>query len=194
MNIPAVKLGQEVGLNQVIEVCRVLGIKSPIEPVVSLPLGSVDLTPMEMAGAYATFANDGWHSEPTFIVQVTDSQGNILLDNTPKPRLVLDQWAVASLNSVLQGVINRGTATRAQIGRPAAGKTGTTSSERDIWFAGYTPDLATAVWVGNDDYTPLTYGSTGGTTVAPIWRDFMLQALDGKPETSFKPSSAYTKP
>ncbi|MEY3327535.1 MAG: hypothetical protein RLZZ115_416 [Cyanobacteriota bacterium] len=194
LNIPAVKLGQEVGLNQVIEVCRVLGIKSPIEPVVSLPLGSVDLTPMEMAGAYATFANDGWHSEPTFIVQVTDSQGNILLDNTPKPRLVLDQWAVASLNSVLQGVINRGTATRAQIGRPAAGKTGTTSSERDIWFAGYTPDLATAVWVGNDDYTPLTYGSTGGTIVAPIWRDFMLQALDGKPETSFKPSSAYTKP
>jgi 1A family penicillin-binding protein len=194
LNVPAVKLGQEVGLNQVIEVCRVLGIKSPIEPVVSLPLGSVDLTPMEMAGAYATFANDGWHSDPTFIVQVTDSQGNILLDNTPKPRLVLDQWAVASLNNVLQGVINRGTATRAQIGRPAAGKTGTTSSERDIWFAGYTPDLAAAVWVGNDDYTPLTYGSTGGTIVAPIWRDFMLQALDGKPETAFKPSSAYTKP
>lgn len=194
LNIPAVKLGQEVGLNQVIEVCRVLGIKSPIEPVISLPLGSVDLTPMEMAGAYATFANDGWHSDPTFIVQVTDSQGNILLDNTPKPRLVLDQWAVASLNSVLQGVISRGTATRAQIGRPAAGKTGTTSSERDIWFAGYTPDLATAVWVGNDNYTPLSYGSTGGTTVAPIWRDFMSQALSGKPATAFKPASAYTKP
>ncbi|WP_156093087.1 transglycosylase domain-containing protein, partial [Planktothrix serta] len=183
LNIPAVKLGQDVGLNQVIEVCRILGIKSPIEPVISLPLGSVDLTPMEMAGAYATFANDGWHSDPTFIVQVTDSQGNILLDNTPKPRLVLDQWAVASLNNVLQGVINSGTATRAQIGRPAAGKTGTTSSERDIWFAGYTPDLATAVWVGNDDYTPLTYGATGGTIVAPIWRDFMLQALEGKPAT-----------
>jgi len=194
LNIPAVKLGQEVGLNQVIEVCRILGIKSPIEPVVSLPLGSVDLTPMEMAGAYATFANDGWHSDPTFIVQVTDSQGNVLLDNTPKPRLVLDQWAVASLNSVLQGVINSGTATRAQIGRPAAGKTGTTSSERDIWFVGYTPDLSTAVWVGNDDYTPLTYGATGGTIVAPIWRDFMLQALDGKPASSFKPSSAYPKP
>lgn len=194
LNIPAVKLGQEVGLNQVIEVCRILGIKSPIEPVVSLPLGSVDLTPMEMAGAYATFANDGWHSDPTFIVQVTDSQGNVLLDNTPKPRLVLDQWAVASLNSVLQGVINSGTATRAQIGRPAAGKTGTTSSERDIWFVGYTPDLSTAVWVGNDDYTPLTYGATGGTIVAPIWRDFMLQALDGKPASAFKPSSAYPKP
>lgn len=194
LNVPAVKLGQEVGLNQVIEVCRVLGIKSPIEPVVSLPLGSVDLTPMEMAGAYATFANDGWHSDPTFIVQVTDSQGNVLLDNTPKPRLVLDPWAVASLNSVLQGVINSGTATRAQIGRPAAGKTGTTSSERDIWFVGYTPDLSTAVWVGNDDYTPLTYGATGGTIVAPIWRDFMLQALDGKPASAFKPSSAYPKP
>lgn len=194
LNIPAVKLGQEVGLNQVIEVCRVLGIKSPIEPVVSLPLGSVDLTPMEMAGAFATFANDGWHSDTTFIVQVTDSQGNVLLDNTPKPRLVLDQWSVAALNSVLQGVISGGTATRAQIGRPAAGKTGTTSSERDVWFVGYTPDLATAVWAGNDDYTPLTYGATGGTVVAPIWRDFMSQALSGKPATSFKPPSAYAKP
>lgn len=194
LNIPAVKLGQEVGLNQVIEVCRVLGIKSPIEPVISLPLGSVDLTPMEMAGAFATFANDGWHSDTTFIVQVTDSQGNVLLDNTPKPRLVLDQWSVAALNNVLQGVISGGTATRAQIGRPAAGKTGTTSSERDVWFVGYTPDLATAVWAGNDDYTPLTYGATGGTVVAPIWRDFMSQALAGKPVTSFKPPSAYAKP
>lgn len=194
LNIPAVKLGQEVGLNQVIEVCRVLGIKSPIEPVISLPLGSVDLTPMEMAGAFATFANDGWHSDTTFIVQVTDSQGNVLLDNTPKPRLVLDQWSVAALNNVLQGVISGGTATRAQIGRPAAGKTGTTSSERDVWFVGYTPDLAAAVWAGNDDYTPLTYGATGGTVVAPIWRDFMSQALAGKPATSFKPPSAYAKP
>ncbi|HEY9805478.1 MAG TPA: PBP1A family penicillin-binding protein, partial [Candidatus Obscuribacterales bacterium] len=136
-NVPAVKLGQEVGLNKVIEVCRTLGIKSPIEPVISLPLGAVDLTPLEMAGAYATFANNGWHSDTTFIAQVTDSSGNLLLDNTPKPQLVLDPWAAASLNSVLQGVVERGTATAARLDRPAAGKTGTTSSERDIWFVGY---------------------------------------------------------
>lgn len=194
LNIPAVKLGQSVGLNQVIEVCRLLGITSPMEPVISLPLGSVDLTPMEMAASFATFANDGWHSDPTFIVQVTDSQGNVLLDNTPSPRLVLNQWAVASLNDVLQGVITSGTATSARLGRPAAGKTGTTSSERDVWFVGYTPHLSTAVWVGNDDFTRLARGVTGGTVAAPVWRDFMSRASVGKPQTGFTPASNFPRP
>lgn len=194
LNIPAVRIGQAVGLNQVVEVARVLGFKSPIDPVVSLPLGSVDVTPMEMAGAYATFANQGWRSDTTFIVQVTDSQGNVLLDNTPKPRLVLNQWAVASLNSTLREVIASGTGTKAQIGRPAAGKTGTTSSERDVWFVGYTPQLSTAVWVGNDDFTPLRGQATGGTIVAPIWRDFMSRSLKGEPATGFQPASKFERP
>jgi membrane peptidoglycan carboxypeptidase len=194
LNIPAIKLGQAVGLNKVIETCRILGIQSPIEPVISLPLGAVDLTPLEMAGAFATFANNGWQSDTTFIVQVTDSSGNVLLDNTPKLRLVLDPWAAASLNSALQGVIYQGTATSAQIGRPAAGKTGTTSSERDIWFVGYVPQLSAAVWVGNDDYTPLISGSTGGGFVAPVWRDFMSQALQNTPVEYFRPSSDFDPP
>ena len=194
LNIPAVKLGQEVGLNKVIEICRVLGIRSPMEPVVSLPLGAVDLTPLEMAGAFATFANNGWHSDTTFIVQVTDSSGNVLLDNTPKPKLVLNSWAAASVNSALQGVITNGTARAAQLGRPAAGKTGTTSSERDIWFVGYVPQLSVAVWMGNDNYRPMSYGATGGTIVAPVWRDFMSQALEGVPPENFKPPSAFERP
>lgn len=194
LNIPAVKLGQEVGLNKVIEICRVLGIRSPMEPVISLPLGAVDLTPLEMAGAFATFANNGWHSDTTFIVQVTDSSGNVLLDNTPKPKLVLNSWAAASVNSALQGVINNGTARAAQLGRPAAGKTGTTSSERDIWFVGYVPQLSVAVWMGNDNYRPMSYGATGGTIVAPVWRDFMSQALEGVPAESFKPASSFERP
>ena len=194
LNIPAVKLGQEVGLNKVIEICRVLGIRSPMEPVVSLPLGAVDLTPLEMAGAFATFANNGWHSDTTFIVQVTDSSGNVLLDNTPKPKLVLNSWAAASVNSALQGVITSGTARAAQLGRPAAGKTGTTSSERDIWFVGYVPQLSVAVWMGNDNYRPMSYGATGGGIVAPVWRDFMSQALEGVPAESFKPASAFERP
>jgi len=193
-NVPAVKLGQEIGLNKVIDVVRTIGVRSPIEPVVSLPLGSVDLTPLEMAGAYATFASNGWYSETTFIVQVTDSAGNVLLDNTPKPQLVLDPWSAASLNSVLQDVIERGTATAANIGRPAAGKTGTTSSERDIWFVGYVPQLSTAIWVGNDDYSPIGYGATGGTYVAPIWRNFMSRALQNVPVENFRPASDFPKP
>lgn len=193
-NIPAVKLGQEIGLNKVVEICRSIGIKSPIDPVISLPLGSVDLTPLEMAAGYATFASNGWYSEATLIAQVSDSSGNTLLDNTPKLRLVLDPWASAAVNDTLQGVITRGTGTAAQIGRPAAGKTGTTSSERDIWFVGYVPQLSTAVWVGNDDYSPIGRGATGGGFVAPIWRDFMSQALQDTPVERFRPPSDFERP
>jgi penicillin-binding protein 1A len=193
-NVPAVKLGQAVGVNQIIELCRTLGIDSPMQPVTSLPLGAVDLTPIEMAGAYATFASNGWHSEPTFIVQVSDSSGNVLLDNTPQPQLVLDPWAAASLTDVLQGVIARGTGKAAQIGRPAAGKTGTTDSQRDVWFVGYVPQLSTAVWIGNDNYSPMRSGTTGGTYAAPVWRDFMQQALANTPAENFKRPSDFVQP
>jgi len=193
-NVPAVKIGKAVGLDKVIETCRTIGIKSPMEPVVSLPLGAIGVTPLEMAGAYATFASTGWYSEPTVIVRVTDSLGNVLLDNTPKPRRVLDPWSAASLNSVLQGVINGGTGKHAQIGRPAAGKTGTTSSERDVWFVGYVPQLAAAIWIGNDNNRPIGGGATGGMYAAPIWRDFMLQALRNEPVQYFPSASKFNPP
>jgi 1A family penicillin-binding protein len=193
-NIPPIVIGQKVGLEKVIEVCRVLGIKSPIPPVISLPLGSVDLTPLEITSAFATFANNGWQSETTSIVQVTDSSGHVLLDNTPNPRLVLDPWAAAALNDAMQSVVNNGTGKNAQIGRPAAGKTGTTSSERDIWFVGYVPQLSAAVWAGNDDYSRMGGGATGGSFMAPIWRDFMNQALKDVPVEDFVPPSKFTPP
>ncbi|MGB3786714.1 MAG: penicillin-binding protein 1A [Phormidesmis sp.] len=193
-NVPAVKLGQSVGINRIVEIARTLGIESPMDPVISLPLGAVDLTPLEIAGAYATFANYGWHSDPTLIVQVTDSRGNTILDNTPKPQLLLDPWASAALTDVLQGVISQGTATNAQIGRPAAGKTGTTDSQKDVWFVGYVPQLATAVWVGNDDSRPLSRGATGGGYAAPVWRDFMVQALRDEPVESFRKPSEFIRP
>jgi penicillin-binding protein 1A len=193
-NVPAIRIGQSVGINRVIEVCRTLGISSPIEPVTSLPLGAVDLTPLEMAASYATFASGGWQSDTTMIVHITDSSGQVLLDNTPRPQLVLDPWAVAALNDTLKGVINQGTGTAAKLNRPAAGKTGTTSSERDIWFVGYVPQLAVAVWVGNDDYTPIGHSATGGGFVAPVWRDFMQQALNGVAVEDFPPPSRFPRP
>ncbi|HEY9851724.1 MAG TPA: transglycosylase domain-containing protein [Leptolyngbyaceae cyanobacterium] len=193
-NVPAVKMGRAVGLDKVIEVCRILGIKSPMEPVTSLPLGAIGLSPMEMASAYATFANNGWQSDTTLIVQVTDSQGNVLLDNTPKPKLVLDPWASASISSTMQSVINSGTAKNASIGRPAAGKTGTTSSERDVWFVGFVPQLSVAVWIGRDDNRRLASGVTGGQYAAPIWRNFMLKALKGEPVEYFTPASKFKRP
>ncbi len=194
LNVPAVKIGQQVGLDKVIEVCQTLGISSPLDPVVSLPLGSIGVTPMEMAGAYATFASNGWHSDPTIIVRVTDSSGNVLLDNTPEPRQVLDPWATSTLTSVLKGVISGGTGSAANIGRPAAGKTGTTTSERDVWFVGYVPQMSVAVWIGNDNYRPLGAGVTGGGYAAPIWRDFMREALQNEPVEYFPAASNFQRP
>jgi membrane peptidoglycan carboxypeptidase len=147
-----------------------------------------------MAGGFATFASNGWSSDTTVIVRVTDSSGNVLLDNTPKPKQILDPWASASLTSALQNVITSGTGKNAQIGRPAAGKTGTTSSERDIWFVGYVPQLAAAVWIGNDNNRPIGGGATGGVYAAPIWRNFMLKALKNEPVQYFTPASNFRRP
>jgi penicillin-binding protein 1A len=193
-NIPVIKIGKAVGMNRVIETCRTLGIMSPMEPVTSLPLGAIGVTPLEMASAYATFANYGWQSPPTVIARITDSSGNVLLDNTPKPQLVLDPWASAAIIDVMRSVISEGTGKGAAIGRPAAGKTGTTSSEKDIWFVGTVPQLTTAVWVGRDDNRQLASRATGGVMVAPIWRDFMEKALKNVPVENFKSPSKFSRP
>nr|WP_199289086.1 PBP1A family penicillin-binding protein [Pseudanabaena sp. FACHB-1998] len=186
-NIPAIKLGIEVGNDNVIAICRKLGINSPLKPVVSLPLGAADVTPMEIAGAYAVFASGGYKSKTTLIARVTDRNGNLVLDNTPKPELILDPIAVSYLTDALRGVITNGTATEAQLseGRPVAGKTGTTSDFRDAWFVGYVPQLSVAIWIGNDDYSPMANGVTGGVYVVPIWRKFMERALAGQPIEQF---------
>jgi membrane peptidoglycan carboxypeptidase len=181
-------------MNKVVETCRTLGIMSPMEPVTSLPLGAIGVTPLEMASAYATFANYGWQSPTTVIARVTDSRGNVLLDNTPKPQLVLEPWAAAATIDTMRSVITDGTGKNAAIGRPAAGKTGTTSSEKDIWFVGTVPQLTTAVWVGRDDNRQLARGATGGVMVAPVWRDFMVRALKDEPVENFKPISQFPRP
>ncbi|MBE9237815.1 penicillin-binding protein [Anabaena aphanizomenioides LEGE 00250] len=193
-NIPVIKLGKAIGMNKVVETCRTLGIMSPMEPVTSLPLGAIGMTPLEMASAYATFANYGWQSPATVIVRITDSSGNVLLDNTPKPQRVLDPWASAATIDIMQSVVSSGTGKGADIGRPSAGKTGTTSSEKDIWYVGTVPQLTTAVWVGRDDNLQLSSGATGGGMVAPIWRDFMEQALKGVPSEKFKTPSQFPRP
>ena len=186
-NIPAIKLGLEFGNENVVALCRKLGINSPILPVVSLPLGAADVTPMEVAGAYAVFASGGYKSKTTLIARVTDRNGNLVLDNTPKPELILDPIAVSYLTDALRGVVTNGTATEAQMsdGRPVAGKTGTTSDFRDAWFVGYVPQLSVAIWIGNDDYSPMANGVTGGVYVVPIWRKFMERALAGQPIEQF---------
>ena len=181
-NIPAVKLGQEVGIERVIGLARELGIRSPLKPVASLPLGAGEVTPLELTNAYATFASGGWYAPAQLILQVRDSQGRLLVDNRPNPRRVLDPKATADLTKMLQAVVNGGTGAAAKLDRPVAGKTGTTSDARDIWFIGYVPELVTAVWLGNDNYRPMSTAASGGGFAAPIWRQFMLKALKPIPK------------
>jgi 1A family penicillin-binding protein len=186
-NIPAIRLGLAVGMDNVVALCRKLGITTPMQPVVSLPLGAADVTPMEIAGAYAVFASGGYKSKTTLVARVSDASGNLVWDNSPNPELILDPVATAELTDVLRTVITNGTGTEAILSgnRPVAGKTGTTSDFRDAWFVGYVPQLSVAIWIGNDDYSPMSYGVTGGVYVAPIWRKFMERALAGVPIEQF---------
>lgn len=179
VNIVAVKLGYVVGLEKVIQAAQAFGVTSKMGENLSLPLGTSEVTPFEMAAAYAVLANDGMRAGPTMVVKVEDRNGRLLEDNRPQAKRVFDAQPVRILNQMMKGVISHGTGTAARMGRPAAGKTGTTSDARDVWFVGFTPDLACAVWMGNDDNSKLNYGSTGGTLCAPLWRQFMLYAHRG---------------
>ena len=142
------------------------------------------VTPLEITSAYGTFANKGVHVEPVVIVKVLDRNGKVLEQNEPKQRSVVSENSAAELTDMLEDVIKKGTGTRANIGRPAAGKTGTTSNYNDAWFVGYTPDLVAGVWVGNDDNTP-TRGIMGGMLPAEIWQAFMKKATAQTPAKNF---------
>ena len=142
------------------------------------------VTPLELTSAYGTFANKGVHVEPVAILKVLDRNGKVLEQADPKQRSVVSETSAAELTDMLQGVVAHGTGAGANIGRPAAGKTGTTSDYRDAWFVGYTPDLVAGVWVGCDDNADLD-GMTGGNLPATIWRAFMGKAVEGTPVKNF---------
>jgi penicillin-binding protein 1A len=176
-NVVAVKLAQDLGIDRVIEYARRMGVTAPLDPTLSLALGSSGVSPLDQAAGFATLANQGVHIPPSPIKIVRDSIGTPVLDNTyPQQTEVVSAGVAYVMTSMLQSVIKEGTGTNAEIGRPAAGKTGTTSSFRDAWFVGYTPDLVAAVWIGNDDYSRMNE-SYGGNVPARIWARFMKQAL-----------------
>jgi penicillin-binding protein 1A len=185
-NVVAVKLAQQLGIDKVIEYAKRMGIKSPLEADLSLALGSSVVSPLDMAAGYATLANEGIHIDPSPLRLVRDSLGTPILDNTyPQQTEVISAGTAYVMTSMLEGVIQHGTGyPNADIGRPAAGKTGTTSDFRDAWFVGYTPDLVTAVWVGNDNYKRMSE-SYGGNIPARIWARFMKAALAKTPKHDF---------
>ncbi len=185
-NVVAVKLAEKIGIDRVIEYAKRMGIKEPLEPNLSLALGSSVVTPLDMASGYSTLANGGIHIDPSPIRTVKDSLGTIVLDNRfPAQSEVIGAGTAYVMTTMLESVIAEGTGyPNAVIDRPAAGKTGTTSDFRDAWFVGFTPDLVAAVWIGNDDYRRMNE-SYGGNIPARIWARFMRKALEKTPKNDF---------
>ncbi len=181
LNTVAVQVAERAGLDNVVNMAHRLGIEEDLLATPSLALGSNEVTLVEMVGAYAHMAANGAIVQPYGIVSVQSATGETLYERLPPAEgRALNESVVGMMNILLEGVIQHGTGRGAAIGRPAAGKTGTTSDYHDAWFMGYTPDLAAGVWVGNDDNTPMKK-VTGGTLPAPIWRNFMTAALANTP-------------
>jgi penicillin-binding protein 1A len=185
-NVVAVKLAQQIGIDRVIEYAKRMGVTSPLEANLSLALGSASISPLDMAAGYATLANQGIHITPSPIRIVRDSLGTPILDNTyPQQTEVVSAGTAYVMTSMMESVINHGTGyPNAVIGRPAAGKTGTTSNFKDAWFNGFTPDLEAVVWIGNDNGNPMNE-SYGGNIPARIWARFMKAALAKTPKHDF---------
>ncbi|GIW43577.1 MAG: penicillin-binding protein 1A [Candidatus Binatia bacterium] len=185
-NVPTVKLAQEIGLKRLVPFVRSLGIRSPLPPNLSIALGAAEVTPLELVAAYSVFANQGVLVEPRFILRLTDQNGETLEESEPKLRPVLSAETAYLVTDILQDVIRRGTGQRAKsLGRPAAGKTGTTNDMNDAWFIGYTPQLLAGFWVGFDSKRSLGRGETGGRVAAPMWLAFMKEALADLPVADF---------
>lgn len=184
VNTVAVQVAQQAGFENVVRMARRLGISSDMEPLPSIALGATEVTLLEMTNAYAHLAAEGSIVYPYGIVKILSRRGEVMYEHDETSHsAVLSRGVVGQMNEMLKGVIAEGTGRGAQIGRDAAGKTGTTSDYRDAWFMGYTPALVTGVWVGNDDNTPMKK-VTGGMLPARIWRQYMSAALAGVPAES----------
>jgi penicillin-binding protein 1A len=189
INVPAARMAAELGPGKVVEVARAMGIESPMAPHLSLALGAMDVTPLEMATAYATLANGGLRVQPFAILKVTDARGRVLEERRPRRQVGVAADVAYVMTDILKGVITHGTGTAARIGKPAAGKTGTTDDYRNAWFIGYTPHLSAAVWVGNDDNTPMNR-VVGGMVPAEIWSAFMKIATANDPPDDWSPADS----
>ncbi|HEY6461417.1 MAG TPA: penicillin-binding transpeptidase domain-containing protein, partial [Polyangiaceae bacterium] len=187
VNVAAVRVLHDVGPANVVPWAQALGIESPLKPDLSLALGSYEVRPVELAAAYATFAAGGMFAEPHVVTRIVGPDGKeVPLPEQPPPRRVLDPAEAYVTTSMLTSVIDHGTGARAKaLGRPLAGKTGTSNGPKDTWFAGYSPDIAAVVWVGYDDGRTLGGAEQGAVTALPAWMEAMKVATEGKPRVDF---------
>ncbi len=187
-NVAAARIIQSVGIRSVIQTARVLGIETPLEYDYTIALGSNGVKLFEFTRAYGAFANGGYVVQPYAIERVETSRGKVVYE-APKPKIShqLSLNTAAEMTAMLKTVITNGTGAAANIGKPAAGKTGTTDDNKDAYFVGYTPNVVTGVWVGSDDNTVMNKSIQGGTVPAIIWKDIMKIATEpyGKAEFNY---------
>ncbi|HEX7051437.1 MAG TPA: PBP1A family penicillin-binding protein [Longimicrobiales bacterium] len=190
VNIVAVKLAMEVGLETVVQYARRMGIRTPIQRVPAIAIGAAATIPIQVAEAYTVFATQGFRTTPRAILRVEDAEGRVLWETQPERERVLDPLTASIMLDLLRDVVDHGTAYNAvrdtvwgpylPYDVPAAGKTGTTNDYTNVWFVGFTPDLLAAVWLGFDTPETITPGATGGGFAAPIWSDFMSSIYVGE--------------
>ena len=198
VNTIAVQLADKVGTKNIIANAKKMGITTldAKDDNLAMALGGLTkgVTPLEMASAYGTFANKGVHVKPTAIVKILDRDGNVLedastLEKEETKTRVMSEREAYEMTTMLEGVIDHGTGTAAAIGRPAAGKTGTTDDNKDAWFVGYTPDIVTAVWIGDDTGSHSLGEIYGGTIPAEIWKDYISSATSDESGGDFSAPS-----
>lgn len=197
VNTVFARLSYGIGPGNIAKTANRMGIETELAAYPSIALGAQNVSPLEMASAYGTLATNGTHVEPVFITKIVDRFGETIYENQPKKTQALDPKIAYATTQILKGVITGGTARRAAIGRPAAGKTGTSQNYRDVWFVGYTPQLVTAVWAGHrTEKTVVVNGARafGGTVCAPIWAAYMKPAMADMPVKDFarQPAPKYT--
>ena len=191
VNVVYAQVVQEVGAAKVMEVAQRMGITSPLKPLAAISIGAQEVSPLDLASGYSPLANGGYAAPPVAITKITDSSGKVLFDWRYAKRKVLEPQVVALTVDALKDVIAKGTGRRQQLGRPAAGKTGTADNYHDAWFAGMTPQIVGVSWVGFPRaqipmYPPRTrIKVVGGSWPGQIWKLFMQQALAGQPPMDF---------
>ena len=187
-NLITIKLLKEIGINYAADYAVNMGITTPLARDLSMALGTSGVTLLEMVRGYGIFANGGKRVKPFFIKKIVDRTGNIVEENRPEAEQAVDPGIVYITSHLLQEVVKGGTGWRVRaLGRPVAGKTGTTNNLKDAWFMGFTPSLVAGVWVGFDDLKPLGKYETGSRAASPIFLYFMEKALAGTPVESFSP-------
>jgi penicillin-binding protein 1A len=182
-NVPAVRLMDQLGPRQVIAYARRLGLESPIPPYLPVALGAAESSLVEMTGAFAVFPNQGVHMKPYLIQKVSDREGNVLEENRPEPKDAIRADTAFVMTSLLRGVVQRGTATRAAaLNWPIGGKTGTTDDYTDAWFIGFDPDITIGVWIGMDQKKTIAHNVTGADGALPIWIEVMKAWIGDRKE------------